>query len=85
LSLLGVVSPSLMIHGRVGLNCVGAHTRALRVLQVLSSSPAAGVVAAMMAGPSSSSTSVAEPSSKKARPWSFLSVSSRYAHGVLVG
>jgi hypothetical protein len=33
---------------------------------------------AMMAGPSSSGSSDAEPLAKKARPWPFLSVSSRY-------
>jgi hypothetical protein len=38
---------------------------------------------AMMAGPSSSGTGGAEPSPRKARPWSFLSVSSWYAHGVV--
>jgi hypothetical protein len=37
----------------------------------------------MMAGLSSSGTRGVEPLSKKARPWSFLPVSSRYAHSVV--
>jgi hypothetical protein len=68
LSLLGVASPSLLNHGRVGLVCVGGHERALGVLQIPPSSPGSGGV---------------EPLSKRVRPWSFLPVSFRYAHGVV--
>jgi hypothetical protein len=54
----------------------------LRVLLVPSSPLASRAVAAMMVGPSSLGTGGAEPSSKKACPWSFLPVSSRYAYGI---
>jgi hypothetical protein len=53
------------------------------VLQVPPFSPDAGVATAMMVGPSSLGFGGAEPPSKKARLWSFLSVSSQYAHGVV--
>jgi hypothetical protein len=50
----------------------------LGVLHVPTSSPAVGVTTVLMVGPSSSGAEDAEPSTKKARPWSFLTVSSRY-------
>jgi hypothetical protein len=50
----------------------------LGVLQVLPFWLATGVATAMIAGLSSSGSVDAEPLTKKACPWSFLPVSSRY-------
>jgi hypothetical protein len=55
----------------------------LRALQVPPSLLVAGVVVAMVVGPSSLGSGGAEPPSKGARPWSFLLVSPQYAHGVV--
>jgi hypothetical protein len=53
----------------------------LRVLLVPSLSLTTRAVASVMALPSSSGIRGAQPSSKRAHPWSFLSVSSEYAIG----
>jgi hypothetical protein len=50
----------------------------LWVLQVPPFSPAGRVATTMMVGPSSSGARDVKPSAMKARPWSFLPVSSRY-------
>jgi hypothetical protein len=57
-------------------------THLIGVLQVPPPSSSTGVVAYVMAGPSSLDVGGVDPSSKRARPWSFLPVSSRYAYGV---
>jgi uncharacterized membrane protein len=59
-------------------------TYLLGVLQVSLSSPAAGVAMAVMVGLSSLGSGGAEPLSKKTCPWSFMLVSSQYAHGVVL-
>jgi nitroreductase len=58
-------------------------THLFGVLHVPPSLLAARVTTVMMAGPSLSGSRGAEPSSKMARPWSFLWVSSRYVHDVV--
>jgi hypothetical protein len=58
-------------------------THLFGVLQVMLSLPVTGVATDMMVGPSSLVSGGAEPPSKKVRPWSFLSMSSRYVHGVV--
>jgi hypothetical protein len=55
----------------------------LGVLQVPLSSSAGGVATTMMEGTSPLGFRGAEPPSKRARHWSFLPVSSWYAHGVV--
>jgi hypothetical protein len=57
-------------------------THLLKVLHVSLASPTVGAVASMMPGSSSLGTEGVEPSSKRARPWSLLLVSSWDAHGV---
>jgi hypothetical protein len=52
----------------------------LGVLLVPPSSRGAGAATTTMVGPSSSGFGGAEPPIMKARPWSCLPVSSRYAH-----
>jgi hypothetical protein len=52
-------------------------------LQVPLSLSAARVAAAMVVMPFLLGSGGAEPPSKRARPWSFLSVTSQYAHGVV--
>jgi hypothetical protein len=53
----------------------------LGVLKVPSPSPAAWAVTSTMADPSLLGTGGVEPLFKTTHPWSFLSVSTQYAHG----
>jgi hypothetical protein len=78
---LTLVSPDLQGMSVVAVVTVIDHL--LGALQVPLSSPTARVVAAMVAGPSSSGSGGAEPPSKRVCPWSFLLVSSWYAHCVV--
>jgi hypothetical protein len=45
--------------------------------------PATGIAMGVMVQPSLLSHEGVEPSSKKARPWSFLPVTSRYVYGIV--
>jgi hypothetical protein len=57
-------------------------THLLGVLKVPTPSPAAEAVTSVMADPSLLGTGGVEPLFKMAHPWSFLSVSTQYVHGV---
>jgi hypothetical protein len=81
------VQPHVMLvsSGLHGMRVVPLLTKTTHLFVVLyfpSSYPATGVAMGVMAWLSSSGSEGVEPPSKKAHPWSFLSVSPRYAHGI---